>query len=278
MTIVFQARTRPVGLFFPPPTLQGRYHIHGPLGHGGCGRVFRAWDRERQQEVALKRAYPEAVPARLLQREAEILQSVQHPRIPAFLNAFEEEGRFYLVEEWRQGFPLKRKRHLSLSQVRCIGLQCCEVLSYLHQRAVFHGDCSPGNVLWTGDAITLVDFGMACRRGERLEEARGTPGYVSPEQWDQGVVSEASDVYCLAMLLGCLLTDCHPHEVRRAGGAFTLLWDAPWDIPARIRPLLIVLDRAIAPDPRKRPALAELQQALSQVPLALRTSLFSCVH
>ena len=121
--------------------------------------------------------------------------------------------------------------------------------------------------------LSLLDFGLAHLEvsslhlhaaPETLQLAAGTPGYVAPEQWDEGTVSPAADIYSLGMLLGCALTDCQPQEVV-AVPSFAALWDDQQDISPEILPLLALLDWMIAWHHEKRPTLAEVSHTLSHL-------------
>jgi serine/threonine protein kinase len=250
----------PAALIFPLSVLHRRYAVECEIGHGGCAHVFRAWDAQAAQVVAIKRAHLSQKSEELLLSEAELLAGLHHPAIPAFLEYFEEDGRCYLVEEWRAGTPMKRMRFFSLPKVLWIGRTLGDVLAYVHSRDLFHGDLAPGNVLLAEQALSLIDFGFA-RCSSDPPRTKGTPGYASPEQWQEGMGSAAGDIFSLGMLLGCALTDTTPEEVQRAR-SFSNLWDEPGDVPAELVPLLALLDHMIAATPDARPALAEVQQFL----------------
>jgi serine/threonine protein kinase len=136
-------------------------------------------------------------------------------------------------------------------------------VSTLHALEIFHGDLSPAHMLLEETRVSLLGFGWATTRLEP-HRIQGTEGYVSPEQWSRGIVTVQGVVYSLAMVLGCALTKCSPREVQRAGSFFGL-WDAhsSWTIPPDLGDLLALLDRAIAPEPTARPALAVLQEAFA---------------
>lgn len=269
-------RKRPTALFLPPPILHERYLLDTTsIGSGGSARVYRAWDTFQGKHVVLKRAHLTHKHAEALSAEAEILSGLHHPAIPAFIEYFEEEGRAYLVEAWREGTPMKHLRFFELEHILWIGRSLCDVLDYLHRQHLVHRDIAPGNVLLDLEhqTLSLLDFGLARPESfathgsdapDVIERTAGTPGYVAPEQWNEGAISRACDIYGLGMVLLCALTDCQPHEVIAVRSSADL-WDDPGTIPAEEVPLLALLDRMLAPHGERRPDLTEIHFLLSHL-------------
>lgn len=268
-------RRPPSALLLPPPILHERYILDQEMHSGGCARVYRAWDTCQGMPVALKRAHLSNKHHEALRYEAEILSTLHHPMLPAFLEYFEEGGRAYLAEAWMEGTSIKQLRHFDLEHVLWMGRQLCEVLAYLHRHHLVHRDITPGNILLDLEyqTLSLLDLGLARlslpsphlrEAPEVLQRAAGTPGYVAPEQWEAGRVSPAADIYSLGMVLGCTLTDCEPQEIVVVP-TFADLWDDPRDLPPEILPLLALLDRMITWNPEKRPPLSEVSRTLSQL-------------
>jgi serine/threonine protein kinase len=227
----------------------------------------------------LKRAHFSHRHSTALCYEAEILSTLHHPALPPFVEYFEEEGRAYLVEAWMEGTPMKHLRYFELEHILWIGRRLCGVLAYLHRQHLVHRDIAPGNILLDLEhqTLSLLDLGLARlslpsphlrEAPETLQLTAGTPGYVAPEQWNEGMVSPAADIYSLGMVLGCALTDYEPQEVV-AVPSFVDLWDDPRNIPSAILPLLALLDRMIAWHHEKRPTLSEVSRTLSQIEVHL---------
>lgn len=256
-TTVPRALTLPLALLHHQYVLEQR-----AWRHGSWTTVFRGWDCQRGQVVAIKRAHGQPACVAALRREAQVLSLLNHPMIPACFETCEEEGHTYLVEEWRSGVPLS-KQDLSVEQVRLLGQALTMAVSTLHTLEIFHGDLSPAHVLLEGTRVSLLGLGWAATR-VAPHRVQGTEGYASPEQWNRGLVTVRGAVYSLAMVLGCALTKCSPSEVQRAS-SFSGLWDAhsSWTIPPDLVDLLALLDRAIAPEPTARPALAAVQAAFA---------------
>lgn len=249
-------------LLLPARVLRRRYEVGPQVGEGSFGYVSRGYDAASGATVAIKQARPDALRRAHLQHEAAVLATLTHECIPSYLDTFEESGEWYLIEAWRSGVPLSQQRFFSLEQVLQIGQQCCSILSYLHLHGWVHRDLKPDNLLLDGETLSLLDFGCTRAIGEK-PRCEGTKGYVAPEQWRRGAISFQADIYSLGMLLGCLLTDCTPEEVRQVG-TFARLWETPAMLPSELLPLIALLDRMIALRPAHRPSLQEVQQILAE--------------
>ncbi len=210
-----------------------KYTLIRPLGKGGEGSVFLAWDQRLQRYVAIKRIrrLEEAGEAETGQtqdvegeggmREAEHLRQLQHPMLPVIFDLFEDDkGVRCLVMEYIQGMTLgdyiERNGYVREKQACIWGKQLTEVLTYLHTRRppVIYRDLKPQNVIVCPDGhLRLVDFGAAYRKNFGAAEERRmafTPGYGAPEQSGrngQGIrADERSDIYALGMLLYYMVT------------------------------------------------------------------------
>jgi hypothetical protein len=252
----------------------GRFVVLGSLGAGAQGHTYDGVDKREGRAVAIKRFDVRFAKtwkdAELAEREARVLQSLSHPRLPKYLDHFEQDGSLYLVMEKMEGESLAaiQKRGALLSETDVIRLlhDASDVLDYLHGREppVIHRDLKPGNVIRRPDGtFAFVDFG-AVRDKLRPEGGStivGTFGFMSPEQF-QGRALPASDVYAIGATALSMLTGRQPEDlphkglaidVRAALGnrgdgrladALTLMLDPDPDRrPARIAPVLAKLER-----------------------------------
>lgn len=210
----------------PGTLLQRRYRIETLLGKGGMGHVYGARD-ERFEALPL-RSVKEMIP-RLddrqhqshmvnFKREAEVLESLRHERIPRVYDYFEEYRRAYLVLEYVDGQDLeqtldKTSGPLNPHTVGGWVMQLCEIVDYLHSRnpPVIFRDLKPSNVILTPrNQIYLIDFGIAkVFQQEEVQTNVGTQGYAAPEQYERRA-EVRSDVYALGAMMHHLLTKSDP--------------------------------------------------------------------
>lgn len=189
--------------------------IIGQNHHGG--RVtYLAEDLKQSRKVAIKQF--QFTPASLswsikdsLTREVKILQELNHPRIPYYINSFDNDLGFCLVQEYKNAPSLAEIKTFTPQQVKAIAISVLEILVYLQQRIppVIHRDIKPANILVDDDCNAyLIDFGFSRIGGEDVSGSsvvKGTPGFMPPEQlW--GRLTTASDLYSLGMTLICSLS------------------------------------------------------------------------
>jgi serine/threonine-protein kinase len=212
----------------------GPYRLIRELGHGGMGVV---WLAERA-DGSLKRAFALKLPlfsvrnralAERFARERDILAQLAHPRIAGLYDAgISEHGQPYLALEYIEGRKITEycdERRLGLRARLALFLEVARAVQYAHANLVVHRDLKPANILVTNQGeVRLLDFGIAklLTEGEagetELTQLGGrafTPQYASPEQISGGVLTTASDVYSLGVVLYELLTGARPYKLRR---------------------------------------------------------------
>jgi serine/threonine protein kinase len=215
-------------------TLQNRYRVVSPLGQGGMGAVYRAWDTRLNISVALKEMIPQPglapdVLAQLrqqFQQEAVVLARLDHPHLVNVTDFFEEEGNAYLVMQFVGGENLaqriERQGVLPEEIVLIWAEQLLDALAYCHSQGVIHRDVKPQNVIIRPDGrAVLVDFGLvklwdpSDPRTKTAMRGMGTPEYAPPEQYDiqMGHTDPRSDVYSLGATLYHALTGQAPPTV-----------------------------------------------------------------
>jgi serine/threonine protein kinase len=259
-----------------PSTLKdGRYRIEGVLGSGSQGETLDGFDTTTGGRVAVKRFSVRGAASwkdvELAEREARVLSAIRHPKLPRYIDHFEEDGALYLVMDRVDGESLAklRKRGGTLPRGEVVRLlaELGEVLDYLHGRAppIIHRDIKPGNVIRKPDgSYALVDFGSVrdSLKPEGGSTVVGTFGYMGPEQF-QGRALPQSDVYALGATALTLLSGREPEDLPHRGLAIDVKAALAHD-PAFAR----VLEKMLDPDPDRRanrvtPLLGELQAAPS---------------
>jgi hypothetical protein len=196
----------------------GRFEIAGPVSSGAMGAVYRAHDRERDEQVAVKHLLDVKHAARF-EIEARLLEQLRHPRVVEVVHYFAEEAGNFLVmelvdgtdlgailgEEGSPGLPVED----AIEYVR----EACEALQYVHDQLVVHRDVKPANLIRGAEGVVLVDFGVARELGEDESPGTvgiGTPRFMAPEVFAGGDVSPRADVFSIAATLWTLLTGKSP--------------------------------------------------------------------
>ncbi len=153
------------------------------------------------------------------EREIEVLQQLNHPRIPSYLTTFETPQGFGLVQEYKDAPSLAVERKFTPKQVKKIAISILEILVYLQQRKpqIIHRDIKPENILVDKKFNAyLVDFGFARIHNNEIalsSVASGTPGFIPPEEYFGRDLTEASDLYSLGVTLICLLSGTRSVDV-----------------------------------------------------------------
>jgi serine/threonine protein kinase len=155
------------------------------------------------------------------EREVEILQQLDHPRIPCYIDTFFTSASFCLVQEYKNASSLGIKRCFSPIEVKQIAISILEILVYLQQQIdpIIHRDIKPENILIDEQLNAyLVDFGLACRQSSEVAFSTlstGTPGFIPPEEHFGYVLTQASDLYSLGATLICLLTNTRLGDISK---------------------------------------------------------------
>ena len=212
--------------------LIGAYRIVREIGRGGMGAVYLAEraDEQYRRRVAIKvikRGMDTDAVLRHFRKERQILADFDHPNIARlFDGGTTVNGLPYFVMEYIEGVAIDQYctvSTLSIEERLELFLQVCTAVSYAHRHTVIHRDVKPSNILVTSDGVPkLLDFGIAkmlqtTDSQESLVTAAGlrpmTPEYASPEQVHGQLVTTASDVYSLGVVLYELLTGSSPYRL-----------------------------------------------------------------
>jgi len=203
--------------------LSDRYEVLRPLGSGGMGRVYEAFDRVLEESVAIKvlRAEFTGDPevARRFRHEIKLARRISHPRVCRIHEYGETAGFAYISMEFIPGRSLKERlqtRIPAFDEGLGLSLQVAEGLSAIHRHGVVHRDLKSANIMVDprGDAKILdfgiakqADGGTALTTGDRIF---GTPEYMSPEQVEGGTADARSDLYALGCVVYEIFTGTPP--------------------------------------------------------------------
>ncbi len=213
----------------PGTVFANRYEVKEIIGAGGMGVVYRAFDRELQEPVAIKTLRPEAmagesVALERFKQEIRLARRIAHRNVVRTYDLGEINGVYYLTMEYVEGTSLKQlvasRGKLPVSVTLTIGKQLCRALEVAHAEGVIHRDVKPQNmVVEPSGFLKVMDFGIARLvnppKGKGLTEAGtsiGTPDYMSPEQLSGAELDARSDLYAAGVVLFECVTGKLPFE------------------------------------------------------------------
>src|SRR5262245_15111791 len=256
----------------------GSHEIIGLLGKGGMGEVYRARDLKLKRDVAIKMLPPEfsqdVERVRRLQREAEVLASLNHIHIGAIYNVEYFEGTPCLVLEFVDGETLAdriARGPLRLDETLAIAGQIAEALETAHEKGIVHRDLKPANIKVTREGeVKVLDFGLAkvsnLAPRTNLSSAMtmtsepgvilGTTAYMSPEQTRGEDLDRATDIWAFGCVLYEMLTGKPIFDGKTATEVLAniLKMEPDWQrLPAET-PFMVqrVLRRSLQKDRRQR--------------------------
>jgi serine/threonine-protein kinase len=276
------------------------YTIERELGGGGMSRVFLAREHALGRTVVIKVLLPmvaAGLSSERFAREVRLVASLQHPNVLPLFAAGRAGGLPYYVMPYVGGESLRarltRDGRLPLPEALSVLRDVARALAFAHEQGIVHRDVKPGNVLLSGDAAVVTDFGVAkaisaAREGvDRPDGGRppdpgavetrelpaatltqagsviGTPAYMAPEQAAADPhVDHRADLYAWGILAYELLAGVHPFPGRTTPqellGAHLSETPAPLTahVPGLPPPLVDVVRRCLEKDPARRPQSA----------------------
>lgn len=177
------------------------------------GEVYRAWDEELDEVVALKLLRPERLADKEAQErfrwEVKLARRVTHPNVARIYElGRHEQGRFLtmsFVDGPDLAEVLRIEGPLPFATLASVARDVAAALEAAHAANVVHLDIKPANVLLGPDGTAVVtDFGLAGALGEAAmssSEGSGTPAYMAPEQVEGATPSPATDLFAFGALL-----------------------------------------------------------------------------
>jgi tetratricopeptide (TPR) repeat protein/tRNA A-37 threonylcarbamoyl transferase component Bud32 len=245
-------------------TFAGRYQIIEELGKGGMGRVYKVFDTDIKEKVALKLLKSEIASDRdtieRFSNELRYARKISHRNVCRMYDLGKEAGNYFITMEYVSGEDLKsfirRSRQLALGTAVFMAKQVCDGLVEAHRLGVVHRDLKPGNIMIDREGnAKIMDFGIARSISAKGITGAGvmigTPEYMSPEQVEGKDVDQRSDIYSLGVILYEMVTGRVPFE-----------GETPLSVAVRQK-------TEAAPDPRKSNA---------QVPEDLSHLILKCLE
>ena len=281
----------------PLPEIPGdRYRIERELGRGGMARVFLALDTRHGRHVAVKVVRPDLAASlgreRFL-REIAIAARLRHPNIVPLYDSGDANGVLYFVMPYEEGQSLRQRldQHAPLAASEYVGVlrDVARALAYAHEHGVVHRDIKPDNVMLSGGAVVVADFGIAkavsVAQGSsgstttltQTGSGIGTPTYMAPEQAvGDPATDHRADIYAFGCLAYELISgkppfhDLTAHQLIAAHVATVpvALRDAQPTVPAALASLVMqCLEKEPADRPQSAKALLDVLETTSPAEL-----------
>ena len=279
-----------------PQVTIAHYQIIEPIGAGGMGAVYKAFDNKLQRIVALKVLPLEYVSQQDRRRrffqEARAASALTHPHILTVYEVGEDDGKPYIAMEYIEGQTIRQKikaKAMQLNEALDVAIQIADGLGKAHELGIIHRDLKPENLMLSKDGYAkILDFGLAkliaqreraivaadseqktLIRGVETESGTllGTVNYMAPEQLLGQRVDHRADIFSFAVVMSEMLTGSAPfvHD-NRIDTMHAILHREPKlaesvAIPTGLRQALI---RALAKTPKDR------YQSINELALELR--------
>jgi len=270
----------------PGRVLARRYAIAEQLGIGGNGVVYRAFDRELGEVVAVKTVRPDVLaidPTALerLKSEIRLARRISHRNVVRTHDLGEADGMYFITMEYVTGTSLRelidRGEPLPVPAVVAIAKQLCRALEVAHEQGVIHRDIKPQNLMVQPDGtLKVMDFGVA-RLRERTQQLTsagmvvGTPAYMAPEQLMDDEVDARVDIYATGVVMYECLTGHRPVDGSSPHVLMARMLASSFRPPHEVNPgvsrlLSAIVMRTLAKKADERPSTAgELYDLLAQV-------------
>src|SRR5688572_17379773 len=267
------------------------YAIDRELGGGVMIHVFLATERRLDRQVVIKLLPPDlsgGVSLERFHREIQLVARLQNPHIVPVITAGEADGVPFFTMPFVEGRSLrelvKAGTKVSVSDGVNILRDVATALAYAHERGIVHRDIKPDNVLLSGGAAVVTDFGVAkaissAREGTsapggsltQIGFSLGTPLYMAPEQAAADPSTDhRADIYSFGVMAYELFAGAPPFAGRAPAALLAaqmtetppLLSVARPDAPV---PLVDLVRRCLEKEADKRPqTAAELVRGLDQ--------------
>ena len=198
------------------------YKLLAPLGAGGMGSVYRAFDTKSRCQVALKvlpprQATPDAIGR--FRREAFVALQMRHDHVVTSFELAQQGTIHFLVMELVDGRSLSahlvKHGRLGVRETARIGRDVALALAHAHELGIIHRDIKPSNILLSREGhVKVADMGLAKFFGPQSRDGGpetstghflGTIDYCSPEQ---AIDAKRADIRSDIYSLGCTLYRC----------------------------------------------------------------------
>ncbi|XP_076313326.1 myosin light chain kinase, smooth muscle-like isoform X2 [Tachypleus tridentatus] len=231
--MIYVDETEPDGELEPPfeprnvlvkkgQDIKKEYTLHEELGRGKFGTVYKCKEKATGRSLAAKFVITNRAEDRKdVEREVQIMRTLQHPRLLQLYDAFDDgKKEMCLILELIEGGELFERvidDDFILTEKACsiFTRQICEGVEYMHNQNILHLDMKPENILCvtrTGNRIKLIDFGLARKYDptKKLQVLFGTPEFVAPEVVNFEMVTYKTDMWSVGVVCYVLLSGLSP--------------------------------------------------------------------
>jgi eukaryotic-like serine/threonine-protein kinase len=261
-----------------PPKFAGmKYRVINTLGTGAGSTILLISDKtaggKRYALKVVRKQEPEdEVYVQQAMTEFEAAKKLNHPAIAKVFDCRTKKAWFKvkgveLLLEYVDGKTLDEIEAPELGQLVLMFCQVSSALTHMHRRGVFHGDLKPGNIMLAKNGqVKLIDFGTAWVRGQEKNRIQGTPNFIAPEQANEKLVDEKTDIYNLGATMYRMFTGRYAQQgILKPGEDRKLVPPIKVNprIPAALNELIIA---SLSLDPSKRPSgMFEMRDQLSAI-------------
>ncbi|XP_034475796.1 myosin light chain kinase, smooth muscle [Drosophila innubila] len=197
------------------------YDVLGEVGRGKFGTVYKCKEKTSGIQLAAKFVpIPKREDKRNVEREVEIMNSLQHHLIIQLYAAYEYQKMMCVVLELIEGGELfdrvvDDEFVLTERVCRVFIRQVCEAMAFIHGNGIIHLDLKPENILvltQKGNRIKIIDFGLARKfdPDKRLRVLFGTPEFVAPEVVNFDCISYGTDMWSVGVICYVLISGLSP--------------------------------------------------------------------
>ncbi len=223
---------------FAAGTFLGRYEIRSPLGAGGMGEIYLAWDTQLERTIALKILPAEvASDQRRMRRfiqEAKAASALNHPNILTIYEIGQTGSAHFIATEFIDGETLRASlassTRMEIGRALDIATQVASALAAAHATGIVHRDIKPENIMLRRDGyVKVLDFGLAKLTAKSSARPTvdsdastliatepglvlGTAPYMSPEQARGLELDARTDIFSIGVVLYEMVAGRRPFD------------------------------------------------------------------
>lgn len=257
-----------------------------PIGGGSMGTVYRGYDVETKERIAIKRVIDRYANNSMIRERAKLEASLafRHQNLVEMIGYCEYEngqGPIFILSKFVNGENVDKfianlpDTPDRIDKICRIAYMVLDALEYIHEKGVVHRDIKPSNIMVEyGSNVRLMDLGIArMNSGNSFSHLGfiGTPQYSAPEQilrdsTGTTPINASTDIYALGITLYELMTGANPFESRvEAETLMRQMRDILPDNKKIPKKLLAVLRKATAKNQAERyQTAAEFRAAIEE--------------